>query len=141
MILVGKMNSYIRRRIEVVITRRTRNAFVGLNWHEGSVYASLRSLLNKRHWRLATLRLRQRDSDKANPKIKKYIWRRIEVVITRRTRNAFVGLYRHEGSNPSVSVSAKGVPKGIPFVLTQRDSNGVCLIFKKSICISIRINI
>ncbi len=30
-------------------------------------------------------------------------WRRSEAAVTRRTRNAFVGSSRHEGSNPSVS--------------------------------------
>ena len=32
-----------------------------------------------------------------------YYWRRSEAAVTRRTRNAFIGSSRYEGSNPSVS--------------------------------------
>lgn len=43
-------------------------------------------------------------------------WRRSEVAITRRTRNAFVGLFRREGSNPSVSALKSSNIRGF-FVL------------------------
>ena len=70
-------------------------------WHEGSVFASLRSSLNQGPLDLE----RPSVSDfRIRPDHLISYWRRIEVVITRRTRNAFVGLNRHEGSNPSVSV-------------------------------------
>ena len=39
-------------------------------------------------------------------------WRRSEAAVTRRTRNAFIGSSRYEGSNPSVSAPEPLVFKG-----------------------------
>ena len=39
-------------------------------------------------------------------------WRRSEAAVTRRTRNAFIGSSRYEGSNPSVSALEPLVFKG-----------------------------
>ena len=40
------------------------------------------------------------------------LWRRSEAAVTRRTRNAFIGSSRYEGSNPSVSAPEPLVFKG-----------------------------
>lgn len=52
-------------------------------------------------------------------------WRRSEAAVTRRTRNAFVGSSRHEGSNPSVSATNGRNSQCVfrPFVLLKRKDN------------------
>ena len=64
-----------------------------------------------------------------------WLWRCSEVVITRRTRNAFVGLYRHQGSNPCVSVDLWRVEKAKFFykqIFEHKDREGIA--YKWVIC-------
>ena len=43
-------------------------------------------------------------------------WRRSEAAVTRRTRNAFIGSSRYEGSNPSVSALKPLIFQGFFFL-------------------------
>ena len=46
-----------------------------------------------------------------------FFWRRSEAVVTRRTRNAFIGSSRYEGSNPSVSALKAPYLRGFFFIV------------------------